>query len=109
ARAVPAVPWLVSAASAVALRAQAERLLDYADAQGPDQTAAARALAEGRALLAHRAVVVADTLDGHRGGLAELAGDAAAPGLVTGTADDAGETDFVFPGQGTQWVGMGRR
>ncbi|MED7952856.1 type I polyketide synthase, partial [Streptomyces sp. BE303] len=109
ARAVPAVPWLVSAASAVALRAQAERLLDYADAQGPDQTAAARALAEARALLSHRAVVVADTLDGHRGGLAALAGDAAAPGLVTGTADVAGETVFVFPGQGSQWVGMGRR
>ncbi|WP_159028673.1 acyltransferase domain-containing protein, partial [Kitasatospora sp. MY 5-36] len=70
---------------------------------------AARTLAEARTLLAHRAVVVADALDGHRTGLAALAGDAASPALVTGTADVAGQTVFVFPGQGSQWAGMGRR
>ncbi|MFB8174449.1 beta-ketoacyl synthase N-terminal-like domain-containing protein, partial [Kitasatospora purpeofusca] len=104
-----AVPWLVSAASAGALRAQAERLLDYTEARGPAPADAARALAESRTLLAHRAVVVADALDGHRTGLAALAGDAASPALVTGTADVAGQTVLVFPGQGSQWVGMGRR
>ncbi|WTA51220.1 acyltransferase domain-containing protein [Kitasatospora purpeofusca] len=104
-----AVPWLVSAASAGALRAQAERLLDYTEARGPAPADAARALAEARTLLAHRAVVVADALDGHRTGLAALAGDAASPALVTGTADVAGQTVLVFPGQGSQWVGMGRR
>ncbi|MEV7783750.1 beta-ketoacyl synthase N-terminal-like domain-containing protein, partial [Kitasatospora sp. NPDC088351] len=104
-----AVPWLLSAASAGALRAQAERLLDYTEARGPAPADAARALAEARTLLAHRAVVVADALDGHRTGLAALAGDAASPALVTGTADVAGQTVFVFPGQGSQWVGMGRR
>ncbi|WP_369826217.1 type I polyketide synthase [Kitasatospora sp. MBT66] len=104
-----AVPWLLSAASAGALRAQAERLLDYTEARGPAPADAARALAESRTLLAHRAVVVADALDGHRTGLAALAGDAASPALVTGTADVAGQTVLVFPGQGSQWVGMGRR
>ncbi|SDT82770.1 Acyl transferase domain-containing protein [Streptomyces sp. TLI_053] len=104
-----AVPWLVSAASVGALRAQAERLLDYTEARGPAPADAARALAEARTLLAHRAVVVADTLDGHRTGLAALAGDAASPALVTGTADVTGQTVLVFPGQGSQWVGMGRR
>ncbi|WP_323185067.1 type I polyketide synthase [Kitasatospora purpeofusca] len=104
-----AVPWLLSAASAGALRAQAERLLDYTEARGPVPADAARALAEARTLLAHRAVVVADALDGHRTGLAALAGDAASPALVTGTADVAGQTVLVFPGQGSQWVGMGRR
>ncbi|WP_455769136.1 type I polyketide synthase [Kitasatospora purpeofusca] len=109
AREAVAVPWLVSAASAGALRAQAERLLDYIEARGPAPADAARALAESRTLLAHRAVVVADALDGHRTGLAALAGDAASPALVTGTADVAGQTVLVFPGQGSQWVGMGRR
>ncbi|MFE6746371.1 type I polyketide synthase [Kitasatospora purpeofusca] len=104
-----AVPWLVSAASAGALRAQAERLLDYTEARGPAPADAARTLAEARTLLTHRAVVVADALDGHRAGLAALAGDAASPALVTGTADVAGQTVLVFPGQGSQWVGMGRR
>ncbi|MFF7586286.1 type I polyketide synthase [Kitasatospora purpeofusca] len=104
-----AVPWLVSAASAGALRAQAERLLDYTEARGPAPADAARTLAEARTLLAHRAVVVADALDGHRTGLAALAGDAASPALVAGTADVAGQTVLVFPGQGSQWVGMGRR
>ncbi|MER5356654.1 beta-ketoacyl synthase N-terminal-like domain-containing protein, partial [Kitasatospora sp. NPDC002551] len=104
-----AVPWLLSAASATALRAQAERLLDHADARRPQPAAAARTLAEGRALLPHRAVVVADALDGHRAGLAALAAGAAGPALVTGTADVAGQTVFVFPGQGSQWAGMGRR
>nr|WP_074003441.1 type I polyketide synthase [Streptomyces sp. CB02056] len=104
-----AVPWLLSAASAGALRAQAERLLDYTEARGPAPADAARTLAEARTLLAHRAVVVADALDGHRTGLAALAGDAASPALVTGTADVAGQTVFVFPGQGSQWAGMGRR
>ncbi|WTU28531.1 type I polyketide synthase [Kitasatospora purpeofusca] len=104
-----AVPWLVSAASAGALRAQAERLLDYTEARGPAPADVARALAEARTLLAHRAVVVANALDGHRTGLAALAGDAASPALVAGTADIAGQTVLVFPGQGSQWVGMGRR
>ncbi|WP_419932703.1 acyltransferase domain-containing protein [Kitasatospora purpeofusca] len=87
----------------------APRLLDYTEARGPAPADAARTLAEARTLLAHRAVVVADALDGHRTGLAALAGDAASPALVTGAADVAGQTVLVFPGQGSQWVGMGRR
>ncbi|WP_190195442.1 type I polyketide synthase, partial [Streptomyces minutiscleroticus] len=106
----PAVVWPVSAASASALRAQAGRLLAHVDAHEPDPSAFGRALAENRARLSHRAVVVADDPTELRKGLGALADGAAHPALVTGTADLAdGDIAFVFPGQGAQWVGMGRR
>ncbi|MGW2283111.1 acyltransferase domain-containing protein, partial [Streptomyces sp. NPDC001770] len=58
----------------------------------------------------HRAVV----LGSGRGELAErlaaVATGQPAPGVVTGSVAPAGvgRTVFVFPGQGSQWVGMGR-
>ncbi|SHN38437.1 type I polyketide synthase, partial [Actinacidiphila paucisporea] len=103
-----AVPWALSAASAGALRAQAGRLHDFAGRAGSDIGGAGRVLATGRAGLAHRAVVIADGRDRLRIGLAALSRAEPAPGVVTGTADVDGDTVFVFPGQGTQWAGMGR-
>ncbi|MBC3839563.1 acyltransferase domain-containing protein [Streptacidiphilus sp. 4-A2] len=41
-------------------------------------------------------------------GLRALATDRPAAGLVTGVAGSTGPVVFVFPGQGSQWVGMGR-
>ncbi|WP_230870921.1 beta-ketoacyl synthase N-terminal-like domain-containing protein, partial [Mycobacterium canetti] len=40
-------------------------------------------------------------------GLDELAGDQLGGSVVRGTATAAGKTVFVFPGQGSQWLGMG--
>ncbi|MCX4911443.1 type I polyketide synthase [Streptomyces sp. NBC_00878] len=94
-------PWLLSARSAAALRAQAERLLPYADAGAADIGAALRA----RATFEHRAVVFGAD---QRGALSALAAGGSAPGLVQGVAVEPGRTVLVFPGQGSQWVGMGR-
>ncbi|MGW4116845.1 SDR family NAD(P)-dependent oxidoreductase, partial [Actinosynnema sp. NPDC004786] len=93
------VPWLLSARTAAALAAQAERLRAV-DAPNPH---IGRALVD-RTRFEHRAVLLAD----HRAGLDALADGRGAPGLVTGEASVPGRTVFVFPGQGGQWPGMGR-
>ncbi|MGW6269156.1 type I polyketide synthase [Streptomyces sp. NPDC055060] len=103
------LPWVVSAKSDAGLRDQARRLLDYLD--GPSQVTAAEvghALAAGRSLFDHRAVVVGRELADFRGGLAALAAGEPSARVVTGAAAaESGKTVFVFPGQGSQWVGMG--
>ncbi|CAM5279196.1 polyketide synthase [Streptomyces spiroverticillatus] len=75
-------------------------------------TARAGVLAHRRDHFPHRAALVApEGPEQLRTGLLALAAapDAAptAPGLTTGTAVPRGGTAFVFPGQGSQWHGMG--
>nr|QBG82532.1 Polyketide synthase [Streptomyces ossamyceticus] len=103
--AVP-VPWTLSAATGDALRDQARRLLDHV-ADHPEYTAAdiGHSLATTRAALAHRALVLADSYDALLTRVRALAEGEDAPGVVTGTGTKA-KTVFVFPGQGSQWVGM---
>ncbi|WP_411082298.1 SDR family NAD(P)-dependent oxidoreductase [Streptomyces sp. cmx-18-6] len=108
-----AVPWVVSARTAGALRAQAERLHDFvAGRPGLGLAEVGRSLAVGRAGLEHRAVVVAADRGGALAGVSALAqsdaGGAGAGLVVSGVADVSGRSVFVFPGQGSQWVGMGR-
>ncbi|MFB6891358.1 SDR family NAD(P)-dependent oxidoreductase, partial [Kitasatospora sp. NPDC056327] len=105
-----AVPWVLSGASEAALRAQAARLAAHAEGQpSPDLAATARALVTGRTRFPERAVVVAADREQVLGGLRALAGGEAGAGLVSGRAEVAGRSVFVFPGQGSQWAGMGRR
>ncbi|MFL6124178.1 acyltransferase domain-containing protein, partial [Actinophytocola sp.] len=102
------LPLVVSARGADALAGQAARLsafLEHTDAPLP---AVARALITGRAVLGDRAVVVAGSTAEASAGLAALAGGEDAAGVVTGRGDVAGKLVWVFPGQGSQWVGMGR-
>ncbi|KZS60578.1 type I polyketide synthase [Mycobacterium ostraviense] len=100
------VPWVVSAKSDAALRAQAVRLAGYLRAHDELDVADVGWSLAGRSMFEHRAVVVGGDRDRLLAGLDELAGDAVGS-VVRGTAAAAGKTVFVFPGQGSQWVGMG--
>uniref|UniRef100_UPI000B07EBEF type I polyketide synthase n=1 Tax=Streptomyces torulosus TaxID=68276 RepID=UPI000B07EBEF len=101
-------PWLLSARTPEALRAQAARLADHLAGVDTTPATVGKALLDSRSLFEHRAVVIgtdrADLLSGVRA----LADDTAtAPQVVTGTARPLGRGPvFVFPGQGSQWVGM---
>ena len=101
------VPWVISAKSAAALESQAARLAGFAGAR--DELAAADvgwSLA-GRSTFEHRAVVLGADRDQLLTGLKELADGRPGASVITGRATPTGKTVFVFPGQGSQWLGMG--
>ncbi|MEU6229196.1 type I polyketide synthase [Streptomyces sp. NPDC047042] len=103
------LPWLLSARSADALRAQASNLLDWtAGRRDAAPGAVARALAHGRSRFEHRAVVLADDAVGSRKALAALAAGEESPDLVRGVTSAQGRLAFLFSGQGSQRPGMGR-
>ncbi|MGW2332277.1 type I polyketide synthase, partial [Streptomyces sp. NPDC001700] len=91
----PVLPLLVSARTAPALTAQLERLRSHLTAHPElSRLDVAHSLTKTRALLEHRVAFLGTHLDG--------LDDA----LVQGVADLRGKSVFVFPGQGSQWVGM---
>ncbi|MFF4207758.1 beta-ketoacyl synthase N-terminal-like domain-containing protein, partial [Streptomyces sp. NPDC001668] len=101
------VPWVVSGRSAAGLRAQAGRLREFAGADtGINSAAVAWSLATRRAALEHRAVVVAEDREGFLAGLDAVAAGEPAANVVTGAGETGSGVVFVFPGQGSQWVGM---
>ncbi|WP_420000099.1 type I polyketide synthase [Streptomyces boninensis] len=104
------LPLPVSAKSESALRDQAARLLSHLDAHpGLSPADIGFSLLTGRATLDHRALVLADDSAALRGGLAALAEGGPAPNLVTGVVrSDRRAVAFLFAGQGSQRVGMGR-
>ncbi|MFI2208021.1 type I polyketide synthase, partial [Streptomyces sp. NPDC020192] len=106
---VPASPWILSAKTPTALRAQARQLHAHLT-HHPDLTPTdiAHALATTRTPHEHRAAVITDDREARLAALATLAEGSPDPHVVNGTAVSAGRTVFVFPGQGSQWTGMGR-
>ncbi|MFE7558116.1 type I polyketide synthase [Kitasatospora sp. NPDC057500] len=103
-----AVVWPVSARSAEALRAQAEALAARVAAEPVlDLADVGYSLAVGRASFEHRAVVVGADRSELLAGVKVLAEGRSAPGPVAGGAGvSSGRSVLVFPGQGSQWVGM---
>ncbi|MCN9244787.1 SDR family NAD(P)-dependent oxidoreductase, partial [Streptomyces sp. RY43-2] len=100
------VCWPLSAKSQGALRDQARRLRDHLRAHPEARPAdIAHALAATRSSFAHRTVIVGTDRNHLLDALADVAQAAPTPCAVDGRAHD-GRTVFVFPGQGSQWVGM---
>ncbi|WP_420852710.1 SDR family NAD(P)-dependent oxidoreductase [Saccharomonospora piscinae] len=93
----PVLPWVVSARTETALRAQAAAIGSALDEFGGDPVDAAWTLASGRAALRHRAVVFEPS---------ELAELDSSPTAVSGVVTDAKQA-FLFTGQGSQRAGMG--
>ncbi|CQD13553.1 RifB protein [Mycobacterium lentiflavum] len=104
---MPVAPWVLSARSPEALAGQARRLLAHVQADPRLGVAdVGWSLVSTRSAFDHRAVVVG-TRDELMAGLAGLAAGEPGVNVVQGRAQAVGKTVFVFPGQGSQWVGMG--
>ncbi|MFD5184524.1 SDR family NAD(P)-dependent oxidoreductase [Streptomyces sp. NPDC058372] len=105
-----AVPWVLSGRSAEALHQQAQRLRDRV--KGDTDLAAVqvgRSLIATRSLFEHRHVVIGADRDELLARLTAVAeGERRPAGVVSGVAKPLGRTVFVFPGQGSQWAGMGK-
>ncbi|MEU9015395.1 type I polyketide synthase, partial [Streptomyces sp. NPDC048479] len=107
---VPGVlPLRLSGRSADALSAQARALRAHLTAHPDlDLTDLAYSLATSRATFDHRAILVATDGNTAATALDALADRRTAPGLVGGTVSKGGRTAFLFTGQGSQRLGMGR-
>ncbi|WP_191253729.1 type I polyketide synthase [Amycolatopsis oliviviridis] len=95
------LPWVLSARTEDALRAQAGRLLGTVGFADPADIG--YALATTRTAFERRAVLTGDL----RTGLAALAGGGTTPDVVTGRATE-GKLALLFTGQGSQRLGMGQ-
>ncbi|MER7706930.1 type I polyketide synthase, partial [Kitasatospora sp. NPDC097605] len=101
------LPWTLSGRTEEALRAQAERLRVHLAAHpGTGLADTGYALATTRTAFGHRAAIVADDRAGFLQGLDALADGATAPHLVQAAGAERRKVAFVFPGQGSQWIGM---
>ncbi|MFF2120311.1 SDR family NAD(P)-dependent oxidoreductase [Kitasatospora sp. NPDC058184] len=105
------LPVTVSGRSEEALADQARRLRDHLLAR-PELPLpeVARSLATTRTAFKRRAVVLGADRAELAAKLEAVAADRPGAGVLTGEVPSAGvgRTVFVFPGQGSQWVGMGR-
>ncbi len=108
---VGTVPWVVSGRSVEALRGQAGALAEWVGgASELSSVDVGWSLVAARSVFEYRAVVVGGDRAGLLAGVEALAGGVSRPGVVrSGAAALTGGVGpvLVFPGQGSQWVGMG--
>ncbi|QUH01514.1 SDR family NAD(P)-dependent oxidoreductase [Saccharopolyspora erythraea] len=101
------VPWVLSGRSAEALSAQARRLRETLD-PAAIPVDVAFSLATARTAMEHRAVVVGGDLAELVAGLEAVESRGRAANVVRGAGGATGRTAFLFTGQGSQRLGMGR-
>ncbi len=98
--------WVLSGRGEDALHAQVERLGAYLDVNSEfDAVDTGYSLAVGRTVFENRAVIIGDDRQEILAGLQTLADGSLGVNTVVGVAGRSG-TVFLFPGQGSQWVGM---
>ncbi|MFF3248916.1 type I polyketide synthase, partial [Streptomyces sp. NPDC002870] len=101
------VPWVVSGRSAEALVSQAGRLASGVEGAGLSPVEVGHSLVASRSVFEQRAVVVGSEGDDLVAGLRAVADGRPDPAVtIGGVSGSTGSTVFVFPGQGSQWVGM---
>ncbi|HZL48582.1 MAG TPA: SDR family NAD(P)-dependent oxidoreductase [Solirubrobacteraceae bacterium] len=103
-------PWLVSAKGELALRGQAQRLLEHLEGTPRLRDGDVGISLMARPVFKHRAVTLGEDREGLLDGLRRIgAGGGQGEGVVHGLASDTrAEIAFLFTGQGAQRVGMGR-
>ncbi|MBU3751982.1 MAG: type I polyketide synthase, partial [Mycobacterium sp.] len=99
----------VSARTPSALAATAQNYRDWL-VNHHEATLADVCLTAGaaRAHLQHRAALVVNSVESAKDLLDALADDRPAPGLVRGESHDKPKTAWLFPGQGSQYLGMAK-
>ncbi len=102
------VPWVISARSGEALTAQASRLLAHVEADPQLDPVDVGCSLASRSVFEHRAVAVGADRQALVTALAGVADVDPGAGAVVGQAGPVGKTVVVFPGQGSQRIGMGR-
>lgn len=102
------VPWVLSGRSDESLVGQGQRLLSMVAADpGLDPIDVGWSLVTTRPKFEHRAVVVGGERSTLLAGLTAVTTGECGAGVAVGRACPARKIAFVFPGQGSQWLGMG--
>ncbi|MEU7146364.1 beta-ketoacyl synthase N-terminal-like domain-containing protein, partial [Nocardia sp. NPDC046473] len=103
------VPWVLSGRGTAAARAQAAHLRDWVRLHpGTDTRDVASSLTSTRSVFEDRMVVLGADHAALLSGLDAAAEGTSWPGVFSGSAVATDGVAWVFPGQGSQWTGMGR-
>ncbi len=105
----PLAAWLLSGRSEAGLAAQAARLLEWLNCEPEHGDAAVARALLSRPALEQRAAILGDSRTELLDGLRALADGRSTPTTICARVRPRGngQTVFVFPGQGSQWAGMG--